>query len=217
MTSAQQRPFIRGMRGYASILGSIWGHPATAQQLCGRFKITQRQLLHVLRQLHALGLVYVKGWRASRSHERNFSRVWGFNADGSREDAPPPIGASGRAQTSAKATATRPGIEGIAFHRLVDALRMPHTAPDLAQESGVSRASIYKFIAHARDAGLVRVADWEPNIDKHCFPMFQLGRLPDTPKPATIPNAERCRQYGRNRRAREGTIRIARALAGRPD
>ncbi len=177
--SKVERPFQRGMRGYATILRLLMDEPCTAARVGERIGNAGSMPRALLRAMHDHRLIHVWHWQADATG--NLAAVW---RAGNGVDAPPPAG------KKPKRRALSVRIEMVAFAKVMQVLVEPTTARELNEEVGLYENTTYQLLIHMRSLRLVRIAEWDITGP---IPVarYQHGHKRDAVRPSPPPRRER--------------------------
>jgi hypothetical protein len=200
--------FIRGMRGYATVLATL-RTPMTVDVLSGAVGCGTATLRQVVRRLHVYGLIHVAGWHRDKPCGP-YAALW---AEGEGSDVPYPK-ANSRwkwADRSNDTATTR--VEMLTFKHVMDALDDPHTLASLREITGATKAALQALLQHMRALRLARIAGWERADNGIPMPLFRMGAGRDADRPRANNHNDQCRVNQRKAAAREMTLRIVHLTA----
>jgi hypothetical protein len=204
----RKRGFGRGLPSYCALV-VLMKRPATvtslSKRLCGGSTGGRNGVGLALRELQAAGLAHVVGWKHCRPNGMGpLAAVWAF---GQGDDVPRPSGK----KLPRPVERIRP--EMLAF---VEAIRCvlegPSTVKDMRERSGIGKGPAQTFTKVLREAGLLRIGDWEASGSVRA-PAWVWGGGQHAPKPPRKPKAQIDREYEERSRLRKRQIRISHALA----
>lgn len=180
-----------GMVGYARIMRSLWLHPASHRTLIDRGLGKKNTMYRVLGGLHAMGLIYVKGWEMPDN-----CRPRPVYAVGEKSDAPPPTRRPNRTKLKfvpKPLQIERVAVELLSFGTLVEAMTEPLSLQDLVVETGTSLSLLRPLMNQLVDMRLAYVHEWRSRSG-HPGPrvaMYAWGlKKPNAPRPPPLTRAE---------------------------
>lgn len=164
--------FIRGMRGYATILKFIADADRKVSEMRDVLGIKHSEGLRmILKAMRDAGLVHIK--QVIHKPTGGKEHVWAFgpgeNADDTKDDN------------------LRKSVELICFLEAIQALSEPQCVMDLQRIIGATYGTTRIFVARLRDLGLIYVDSWQAtgcggNGGQMAYWRFGVGK-PDALKP----------------------------------
>lgn len=169
-----------GVAGYVAVLNRL-RRAATIAEIVDAGIACNSTCRRVVPAMHALGLVRVSGW--TTEYDKPYRPVY---RTGAGTDAPPPsVRPCGR-PVNRPVRAPKPAKippELLALAAALTALQAPITQDDIAEESGISVATVRRLLRALRKVRMAFIADWAGRA-----PLHQLGtNRDDQPKPPPKP------------------------------
>lgn len=195
--------FNRGMRGYATVLRALMDEPCTSRALSERISLRWATTMQVLQLMRHRKLVHISGW-VQDCVSGPQSAVW---SAGNGIDAPRPPGVYARTRRF------EPRTEMRAFVNVMEALKEPITAKQLAEDSGVGYDAICPLIAHMRKLHLIYIAAWDQTLSVQPVAMFKLGHKRQADRPQPRGDSMRNHQRAETLRLRAEAIEMIRMTA----
>lgn len=184
-----------GMAGRVAVLRSLVKKPAPWPELVQRDVVGATAAITFVNTLHALGMLRIVGWR--QTYKAPLLPIFGM---GPGEDAPLPA----KRSTGQRAVAVAPHArsprlspapsELLAFFHLYEALQAPSTPQEIAEETGLYRATVAKALRSLHEGApkLAYVADWRRQLrGGEPIPLYAWGNKRDAPRPKAIGKAKR--------------------------
>lgn len=184
---------------YIALLGHLSQGPATAMEIGRAVGVQALSIRSTLRRMLSLRLVHVDSIIAG---PRNAPTMrWAAGAG--------PV-------TAAPCCAPmQPRAELISFAALLRALAEPMSAAELADTTGTSRNNLYRALPLLRQAGLIRIAEWQVRLHGGSpLALHALGSGPDAPRPKPLPRKLIQKRSRDARLSRQRQAAVSRALCG---
>lgn len=144
-----------GLMLYARMMAALT-EPMTAREVATSVSATAGSTRVLLCELHGMGVIHVSGWKRVGKHGI-WDRVY---SPGDLPDAIAPLTTLGMPGKVAPPAKQRPRAAVITFASLWYSLAEPTSTKDLAEETGVSEQTAWRFIRFCRDLKLIGVKAW---------------------------------------------------------
>jgi hypothetical protein len=176
---------MSGLQRYAALMAHLSANPSTALEIVGVCGLCPSNSRRVMRELHALGLIHVSGWKRPHVHCA-WCRVY---SAGSRPDVAPPALKTGEDASLYKAQSNgviRRQVQ--LFARFWNGLRMEISAIKLSERSDLSLGATRRLLEQCRALGLVRIGRWRWQSQRPVA-RYVLGSYPDAKRPPATPKS----------------------------
>lgn len=184
--------------------------PMTIPELAEQFSMSDAAAADFVVSLHKLGEAHITSWKSEPgTHTKPVYVV------GAGEDAKQPEWRGRHRIPGVRLyERSRPKSDVIAMVSLLRAMAEPKCMAELTAETGMAHQTVLRGLKYLRESGMARIAEWERR-DMGGAPVafFALGMGRDAPRPKPNGQTLNRQKYWAGRTARNGILRVVRALA----
>lgn len=201
---------VRGMLGYAQILGQIRVHPSFACEIHAALGIKEFEASNILRRMAIHGVVHIERW-ASSGPGKHRMEVWKLGAGVS---APRP--ATTRKGAPIARAKPQPAFrpEVFSFCQVIKALDNGATLGTICDLVGIQYGTANNLIKRMRSLKLIHVSGWEKPAFGPRTRVYSMGNRHDAGKPPLETSQERNARYWLQKKSRRDTALMVGLTAG---